>query len=370
MKYDYVIVGAGLFGSTFARLATDNGKKCLIIDKRKHIGGNVYTENKDGINIHVYGPHIFHTNSEDIWKFVNRFANFNNYIHQVKARYGEKVYSLPFNMNTFYELWKTITPTAAANAIKKETSLYDGMKGDSLESFALRTVGKTIYERLIKGYTEKQWQRSPRELPSSIIKRIPLRFNYNNNYFNDQYQGIPIGGYTKMMEKMLEGVEVKLNVDYFADKNYWDSIADKVVYTGCIDQYYDYRFGRLEYRTLEFNTVLMPDTDNFQGCAQMNYTDSSVPFTRAVEHKHFEFGTQPVTYVTFEYPVKWREDSIPYYPINDDNNQGIFRQYEQLSKQDKVIFGGRLANYQYYDMHQVIGQAFSIYNKHVRDTNE
>lgn len=370
MKYDYIIVGAGLFGSTFARLATDNGKKCLIIDKRKHIGGNVYTENKDGINLHVYGPHIFHTNNEDVWKFMNRFASFNNYIHQVKARYDGDVYSLPFNMNTFNEIFGALTPRVARSFIQDEVKKYGNINDDSLEGFAIRSVGKTIYDTLIKGYTEKQWQRSPKSLPSSIIKRLPLRFTFNNNYFDDQYQGIPIGGYTKLMENMLEGVDIKLDVDYFKDKAHWDSTADNIVYTGCIDQYYDYRFGKLEYRTLEFNTVFMQDTENFQGCAQMNYTDAAVPFTRAIEHKHFEFGNQPYTYVTYEYPTKWNDTKIPYYPINNNTNQKIFRQYDQLSKQDKVIFGGRLANYQYYDMHQVVGQAFAIYNKHVRETNE
>lgn len=369
MQYDYVIVGAGLFGSTFARLATDNGKKCLIIDKRKHIGGNVYTENKDGINIHIYGPHIFHTNNEDVWKFVNRFANFNNYIHQVKARNGENVYSLPFNMNTFNEIFNVFTPSSARAIIQKEVDEFGDEKDDSLEGFAIRTVGKTIYEKLIKGYTQKQWQRDPKDLPSFIIKRIPLRFTYNNNYFEDRYQGIPIGGYTKLIENMLKGVDIKLEVDYFKDKTYWDSVANHVVYTGCIDQYYDYKFGKLEYRTLEFKTIFTKLTDNFQGCAQMNYADTEVPFTRTIEHKHFEFGNQPYTYITYEYPMKWTEDSIPYYPINDNNNQKIFRQYDELSKQDNIIFGGRLANYQYYDMHQVIGQAFSIYNKHVREIN-
>lgn len=366
-KYDYLIVGAGLFGATFARLATDNGKTCLIIDKRKHIAGNCYTENMDGINVHKYGPHIFHTNNDEIWSFVKRFAKFNHFVYSPKAYYRKKLYSLPFNMNTFYELWGTITPEQAKAKIDSQVIEKDSIT--NLEEYALSMVGKDIYNKLIKGYTEKQWMKPPKELPASIIKRIPLRFTFNNNYFNDAHQGIPIGGYTKMFEKMLEGVEVKLDIDYFKDKQHWDSVAEHVVYTGCIDEHFDYKFGKLEYRTLDFETTFLNVSD-YQGCAGVNYTGLEYPFTRVVEHKHFEFGTQPYTYITHEYPVKMEEGKIPYYPINDEANQKVFRQYEELAKQTKVIFGGRLANYQYLDMHQVIGQAMAVYNRHVRETNE
>jgi len=361
--YDYLIVGAGLFGITFAEHAVRDGKSCLLIDKRDHIGGNCYTENKDGINIHKYGPHIFHTNNERIWNYVNQFTEFNNFVYSPKALYKNKLYSLPFNMNTFYELWGTVAPEQAQAKINSQIIKNREIK--NLEDYALSLVGKDIYNKLIKGYTEKQWMRNPKDLPSSIIKRIPLRFTFNNNYFNDKYQGIPIGGYTNMLYNMLEGSTIQLGVDYFKDKQHWDSIAATVVYTGCIDQYFDYRFGKLEYRTLEFETSFL-NIENYQGCAGVNYTGTEHPYTRVVEHKHFEFGTQPYTYITHEYPVKMEEGKIPYYPINDDANQKIFRQYEELANQTNVIFGGRLANYQYYDMHQVIGQAMSLYEKHNR----
>lgn len=358
-KYDYLIVGAGMFGSTFARLATDEGKKCLIIDKRNHIAGNCYTDNKDGINIHKYGPHIFHTSNNKIWNFVNRFAKFNNFVLNPKAFYNGKLYSLPFNMNTFYEMWGTIKPQDAKFIIENQTK--KGGPFDNLEDHALSMVGEDIYNKLIRGYTKKQWMKDPKELPASIIKRLPIRLTYNNNYFNDTYQGIPIGGYTKMFENMLEGIDVILNEDYFNKKEEWNAIADKVVYTGCIDEFFDYKFGKLEYRTLDFETLFLDDISNYQGCAIVNYTDEDVPYTRIIEHKHFEFGTQHHTYITYEYPVKMEEGKTPYYPINTDANQKIFNQYDLLSKQSNVIFGGRLANYQYYDMHQVIGQAMSIY---------
>jgi len=366
MLYDYLIVGAGVFGSTFARLATDDGKRCLVIDKRNHIAGNCYTEHKDGINIHKYGPHIFHTSNEKIWEFVNRFSKFNNFILSPKAYNNGKIYSLPFNMNTFYELWGTITPEEAKEKISSQ--IFNG-DVNNLEDYALNHVGSDIYNILIKGYTQKQWKRDPKYLPSSIIKRLPLRFTYDNNYFNDTYQGIPIDGYTKMFENILDGIEVRLNIDYFSDKDYWNSIANNVVYSGCIDEFFDYKFGKLQYRSLEFKTKFL-EQNNFQGCAVMNYSESSIPYTRIIEHKHFEFGNQPHTYITFEYPTEYENNNIPCYPINDTINQKIFNQYEEYSKQTNTIFGGRLANYQYYDMHQVFGQAISIYNKHIKVKND
>ncbi|CAB5221565.1 Glf UDP-galactopyranose mutase [uncultured Caudovirales phage] len=361
--YDYLIVGAGMFGATFARLATDAGKTCLVIDKRDHIAGNCYTENKEGIHIHKYGPHIFHTSNDAIWKFVNRFARFNNFVLSPKANYKGKLYSLPFNMNTFYELWKTITPEQAKAMIAKQVVPCEDPK--TLEEFALSTVGKDVYNTLIKGYTEKQWMKHPRDLPASIIKRLPLRFTYNSNYFNDKYQGIPIGGYTEMFELMLEGIDVELNIDYFANKQHLDSLAKKVVYTGCIDQYFDYKYGKLEYRTLDFETARL-DIESYQGTAVVNYTGTEQPFTRIVEHKHFDSNpdTTPYTYITHEYPAVMDDTKIPYYPINDEKNQSIFNLYDRESKLEKnVIFGGRLANYQYYDMHQVIGQAMATFSK-------
>ena len=361
--YDYVIVGAGLFGSTFARLATDAGKTCLIIEKRDHIGGNCYTKNQDGIDIHVYGPHIFHTSNKQIWEFVNKYSEFNNFRYTPKANYKGKLYSLPFNMNTFYEMWKTITPQQAKEKI--ESQKFHGTPAN-LEQQALSMVGKDIYKTLIKGYTEKQWQKKATDLPSFIIKRLPVRFTYDNNYFNDIYQGIPTQGYTKMFENMLEGIEVWLNTDYFEDKQHYDSLGDKVVYTGCIDQYFDYCFGKLEYRTLEFDTTRL-DIDNYQGSAVINYTGNEQPFTRIIEHKHFNPVDVPHTYITHEYPVAMDDSKIPFYPINDQTNNHKYKQYEQLTKTTpNVIFGGRLANYQYYDMHQVIGQAFSVFKKEVQ----
>lgn len=354
-----------MFGSTFARLATDQGKRCLIIDKRNHIAGNCYTETKDDIHLHVYGPHIFHTSNDEIWNFVNRFAKFNNYVHMPKAIYQNQMYSLPFNMNTYYELWGTITPEHAKAKIASQI-VKSEIK--SLEDYALNHVGRDIYEKLIKGYTKKQWNKDPKDLPASIIKRLPLRFTYDNNYFNDTYQGIPIGGYTKMFENILNGIDIILNVDYFSDKQHWDNIATHVVYSGCIDQYFDYKFGKLEYRSLNFKTIFRENEDH-QGCAMVNYTDQNVPYTRITEHKHFEYYKQPHTYITYEYPADFNTENTPYYPINDEKNQKTFGMYEELAKQSNVIFGGRLARYQYFDMHQVIGQAMSIYRKHVEVIN-
>jgi UDP-galactopyranose mutase len=358
--YDYLIVGCGLFGATFSRIATDSSKRCLIIDKRNHIGGNVYSENIDGIEVHKYGPHIFHTNDEDIWNFVNRFAEFNNYIHTPKAIAKGKVYSLPFNMHTFNEIWGCVTPQRAKEII--DSQKFD-LSPINLEQQALSLVGRDIYDLLIYGYTVKQWQKNPIDLPPSIIKRLPLRFTYDNNYFNDKYQGIPIDGYTAMVDNMLSGIEVRLDTDFFDDVNYFKSIAKKVVYTGKIDEFFDYEFGELEYRSLLFEHETHA-TDNYQGVSQMNYCDLDVPWTRIIEHKHFTKVKIDHTIITKEIPTIWNRKEIPCYPINDDTNQLRYQKYRDKSESLKnVIFGGRLANYQYYDMHQVIGSAMSIAKK-------
>lgn len=359
MKYDYLIVGSGLFGATFARLVTDNGKSCLVIDKRNHIGGNCYTENIGGINVHKYGPHIFHTSSKDVWNFVNKFSTFNNYIHYPKCFSNNKLYSLPFNMNTFYEMWGVINPNEAKKII--EFQKYKGHP-KNLEEQALFLVGKDIYNTLIKGYTEKQWGKSPKELPPFIIKRLPLRFTFNNNYFNDDYQGIPIGGYTLMLEKMLMDIPVKLNVDYFSQKQYFNSIAEKVIYTGCIDEFFDYEFGELEYRSLRFEEIEI-EQENYQGCSQKNYNDLSFNYTRIIEHKHFEKINTERTIITKEYSENYKKGMTPYYPINDDNNQNVYKKYREKSKSlTNFIFGGRLAEYKYMDMHVVIQSAMNKFN--------
>jgi len=361
MKYDYLIVGAGFFGATFARLATDDGKKCLVIDSRPHIAGNAYTERKYGIDIHKYGPHIFHTNDDNIWKFVNKFTKFNNFIYSPKSYFNDKIYSLPFNMNTFYEIWGCITPDYAKSII--ESQKYKG-EPTNLEEQALSLVGKDVYELLIKGYTEKQWMKDPKELPPDIIKRLPVRFTYDNNYFNDKYQGIPIDGYTKLFENILDGIEVQLNTNYFENKDYFDSLATNVVFTGKIDEYYNYEFGELDYRSLNFEHKEL-DVENFQGMAVMNYASSSVPWTRTIEHKHFTFAKSDKTIITYEEPIKYTKNEVPYYPINDDKNQKKYNKYRDKSElQSKVIFGGRLSEYRYYDMHQVIASAHQKYKKH------
>ena len=360
MKYDYLIVGAGIFGATFARLARDSGRSCLVIDKRTHIGGNCYTENIEGINVHKYGAHIFHTNNQSVWNFINRFAEFNNYIHYLKANYKGKLYSLPFNMNTFYEMWGITTPFEAKQIIERQR-----FKGTptNLEEQALSIVGKDIYETLIKGYTQKQWGKHPKELPSFIIKRLPLRFTFDNNYFNDKYQGIPIGGYTQMIEKMLNGIEVKLNTDYFSNRTYFNSIANQIVYTGCIDEFFDYEFGKLNYRSLRFESEIL-DTDNYQGNAVMNYTDIQVPYTRIIEYKHFEKAFTENTIITKEYSLEYKEGMIPYYPINDEHNQTIYNQYKEKSKLlNNIIFGGRLAEYKYMDMDTAIKSAMNKFGE-------
>lgn len=355
--YDYLIVGSGLFGTTFARLATDTGKSCLIIDKRNHIGGNCYTENIEGINVHKYGAHIFHTNNKFVWDFVNQFAEFNNYINSPKAISNDgKMYSLPFNMNTFYELWGTRNPSHAKMII--EVQKFKGIP-TNLEEQALSLVGEDIYQTLIKDYTEKQWGRPAKDLPSFIIKRLPLRFTFDNNYFNDKYQGIPIGGYTKMFEKMLDGIEVKTDTDYFLDREYFNSIAKTIVYTGCIDEFFDYEFGELEYRSLKFKHEII-ETDNYQGNAVINYCQKYPKYTRIIEHKHFEKVSSTKTVVTYEYPEKYERGLIPYYPINDFSNQEKYSKYKEKAKSlTNFIFGGRLSEYKYMDMHVVIESVFN-----------
>ncbi len=355
--YDYLIVGAGLFGAVFAHEMHKAGKSCLVIDKRPHIGGNVYTEEIEGINVHKYGAHIFHTSNKKIWDYVNSFVEFNRYTNSPVARYKDELYNLPFNMNTFNKLWGVITPEEAKAKIEEQIAEAGIKDPANLEEQALSLVGRDIYEKLVKGYTEKQWGRKATELPAFIIKRLPVRMIYDNNYFNDTYQGIPIGGYTKLVEKMLEGIEVWTNCDYLADRESYDALAKKVVYTGMIDEYYDHCFGQLEYRSLRFETEVL-DTDNYQGNAVVNYTEYEIPYTRIIEHKHFEYGTGPRTVITREYPATWKPGDEPYYPMNDDKNNELYRKYKELAdKNDKVIFGGRLGMYRYYDMHNIIEAA-------------
>lgn len=357
MKFDYLIVGAGLFGAVFAHEATKAGKKCLVIDKRNHIAGNIYCEKIEDINVHKYGAHIFHTSNKKIWNYVNEFAEFNNYINSPVARYKDELYNLPFNMNTFSKLWNIATPAEAKAIIEKQRAELNISEPKNLEEQALSLVGRDVYEKLIKGYTEKQWGRDCKDLPAFIIKRLPLRFIYDNNYFNDRYQGIPIGGYTEIVEKMLEGSQVELGVDYFEFKKQHPDIAEKTIYTGMIDEYFDFKLGHLEYRTVRFETEVL-DTDNYQGNAVVNYTEREVPYTRIIEHKHFEFGNQPKTVISKEYSSEWKPGIEPYYPINDETNGKLFEQYKELAdKEENVIFGGRLGNYKYYDMDKVIEAA-------------
>ena len=358
-KYDYLIVGSGFFGSVFANLAKKAGKKCLLIEKRSHIGGNSYTEEKNGIMVHVYGAHIFHTSNEKVWSFVNQFASFNHFINCPIAKYKDDVYNLPFYMNTFSKIWKdVITPKEAKDKIALQSK---GIKEiTNLEEQAISLVGTDIYNILIKGYTEKQWGRSCKDLPAFIIKRLPLRFTYDNNYFNDRYQGIPIEGYTKMFENMLEGIDQKCNANYFDNKEYYDSLATKVVYTGAIDEFFDYCYGELAYRSLYFKESVLEE-DNFQGVAVVNYTEKEVPYTRIIEHKHFAFNNCKGTIITKEYPASWGKGKEPYYPINDENNNNIYEKYANLAKEkSNVLFGGRLANYKYYNMDKVIESAFEM----------
>lgn len=361
MKFDFLIVGAGLFGATAAHVLTRRGKRCLVIDKRPHIGGNVYTENVNGINVHKYGAHIFHTSNKDVWDFVNSFIEFNRYTNSPVANYKGKLYNLPFNMNTFYQMWGVITPEQAAAKIEEQRRESGIINPRNLEEQAISLIGKDIYYTLIKDYTEKQWGRKATELPAFIIRRLPVRFTFDNNYFNDKYQGIPIGGYTKLVEKLLGEIKVKLDTDYFENRKYFDSIADKVIYTGEIDRYFDYRFGHLEYRTVSFETELLEGVANYQGNAVVNYTDAETPYTRIIEHKHFEFGNQPDTVISKEYSKEWKPGDEPYYPVNDERNGALYTRYKTLAdNQEKVIFGGRLAEYKYYDMHQVIENALRL----------
>lgn len=364
MKYDYLIVGSGLFGSVFAYEANKKGKKCLVIDKRSHIGGNIYTENIEGINVHKYGAHIFHTGNKEVWDYVNSFAEFNRYTNSPIARYKDELYNLPFNMNTFNKLWGVVTPEEAQTKIEEEKKEANISTPKNLEEQAISLVGKTIYEKLVKGYTEKQWGKRATELPSFIIKRLPVRFTYDNNYFNDTYQGIPIGGYTQIIEKMLTGIDVKLNCDFFENREELVKIASKIIFTGPIDKYYDYCYGKLEYRSLRFETEVL-DEVNLQGNAVVNYTEYEIPYTRIIEHKHFEFDTSsPKTVVTKEYPDEWTIDKEPYYTINNDTNNTLYEKYLTLSKKDKnVIFGGRLGQYKYFDMDKVIIEVLTCCEK-------
>lgn len=367
MKYDYLIVGAGLFGAIFAHEASKKGKKCLVIDKRNHIGGNIYTENIDGINVHKYGAHIFHTSNKEVWQYVNKFAEFNHYINSPVAVYKDELYNMPFNMNTFNKLWGVITPKEAKEKISEEIKEAGIVTPKNLEEQAISLVGRTIYEKLVKGYTEKQWGKMASELPSFIIKRLPVRFTYDNNYFNDIYQGIPIGGYTKIIEKMLDGIEVKLNTDYFENRENLENIAERTVFTGMIDKFYDYKFGELEYRSLKFETESLEE-QNHQGNAVVNFTEYEIPYTRIIEHKHFEFDTKsPKTIITKEYPDSWNKEKEPYYPINDEKNNSIYEKYKEYAKNDKdVIFGGRLGKYKYYDMDKVILDALQCVEKELK----
>ena len=366
MKYDYLVVGAGLFGATFANLAKSAGKKVLIIDKRPNVAGNIYTENIEGINVHKYGAHIFHTDYKDVWDYVNSFVEFNRYTNSPVARIGNEIYNMPFNMNTFSKIWNDVfTPEDALRHIEEEKKEIVG-EPKNLEEQAISLVGRTIYEKLIKGYTEKQWNRDCSELPSFIIKRLPVRLTYDNNYFNDKYQGVPIGGYTKLVENMLKGIEVRLNTDFFDNKEEYMKLANKIVYTGAIDEYYDYSLGKLEYRSLRFDTKIY-DKVNYQGNAVINYTGHEVDYTRVIEHKHFEFDTtSPKTVVTYEYPSDYKEGMEKYYTVNDDKNNKLADEYRKLSeKEENVIFGGRLAEYKYYDMDDVIKSAMERFKGEV-----
>lgn len=363
MKYDYLIVGAGLFGAVFAYEAKKKGKSVLVIDKRNHVAGNIYTKNMEGINVHQYGAHIFHTSNKKIWDYVNQFAEFNHYINAPIAVYKNELYNLPFNMNTFSKMWNIRTPRQAKEIIEKQISELAITEPKNLEEQALSLAGRDVYEKLIKGYTEKQWGRNCRELPAFIIKRLPFRYTYDNNYFNDRFQGIPMGGYTGIVEKMLEGIPVLTNTDYgeFSKKN--PDTAERILFTGMIDSYFDYRLGALEYRSVRFETEVL-DCDNYQGNAVVNYTEREIPYTRIIEHKHFEFGNQPKTVISREYSSEWKVGMEPYYPVNDEKNNALFAKYQELAENEKhVFFGGRLGNYKYYDMDKVITAALKTTEK-------
>jgi UDP-galactopyranose mutase len=361
-QYDYLIVGSGLYGAIYAYKAASQGMKCLVIEKRSHLGGNLYCENIEGINVHKYGAHIFHTSNKEVWNFVNSFVEFNRYTNSPLANYKEKLYNLPFNMNTFYALWKVTTPEEAKAKIEEQRQQSGIINPNNLEEQAISMVGKDIYEILIKGYTEKQWGRQCTELPAFIIERLPVRFTFDNNYFNDTYQGIPVGGYNQLIKGLLSGIETKCNTDFFANREYFEKVADKIVFTGKIDEFYNYRFGKLEYRSLRFETEIL-NCGNYQGNAVVNYTDRGIPYTRIIEHKHFEFGQQPKTVITREYPEEWQEGCEPFYPVNDERNNVLYQQYKVLANnENNVIFGGRLAEYKYYDMNEIAEQVLNKWN--------
>ena len=361
--YDYLVVGAGLYGAVFAYEAKKRGKEVLVIDRRDHKGGNIYCENVNGINVHKYGAHIFHTSNKKVWEYVNQFAEFNRYTNSPVANYKGELYNLPFNMNTFNKMWGVITPQEAAAKIEEQRKEAGITEPKNLEEQAISLVGKDIYEKLIKGYTQKQWGRKCTELPSFIIMRLPVRLTFDNNYFNDLYQGIPMGGYNVIIDKMLDGVEVELGTDYLANKDKYENIADKIIFTGPIDEFYDYCFGPLEYRSVRFETEELP-VENYQGNAVINYTDAETPYTRIIEHKHFEFGTQPTTVISKEYSAEWKVGDEPYYPVNNDKNAALYQKYLDKSKEEnKVIFGGRLGEYKYYDMDKVIESALNFVEK-------
>ena len=357
-KYDYILVGSGLYSSVFAWFAKQKGKKCLVLEKKDHIGGNVYCENTEGIHVHKYGAHIFHTSNKEVWQFVNSLAEFNRYTNSPVANYKGEMYNMPFNMNTFSKMWNISTPAEAKKIIEEQKKEITG-EPKNLEEQAISLVGREIYEKLVKGYTEKQWGRDCTALPAFIIKRLPVRYTYDNNYFNDLYQGIPIGGYNVIIDRLFEGCDIETGVDYLEKKEYYDGLGEKIVYTGTIDAYYKYQFGKLEYRSLRFESEVL-DEENHQGVAVVNYTDRETPYTRIIEHKHFEFGTQPKTVITREYPVTWQEGMEPYYPVNDEKNQALYQKYAKLAeKEEHVIFGGRLGEYKYYDMDKVIASAMA-----------
>ncbi len=363
MKYDYLIVGSGLFGSIIAHEMTKKGKRCIVIEKRSHIGGNVYTQNTENINIHRYGAHIFHTDNKNVWDYINRFAEFNRYTNSPVANYKGELYNLPFNMNTFHQMWGVKTPEEAKAKIEEQKREFHIENPKNLEEQAISLIGKDIYEKLIKGYTEKQWGRKCRDLPAFIIRRLPVRYTFDNNYFNDLYQGIPIGGYTQIIERMLEGVEVRLDTDFFDDRQMWTDAADKIIFTGMIDEYFDYCYGELEYRGLDFEFETL-DCENYQGNAVINYTDSETPYTRIIEHKHFEANVSERTVITKEYPKAWKKGEEAYYPINDERNAELYAKYRKLAEREgNVIFGGRLGTYQYLDMWQVIDEALKLADK-------
>ena len=360
-KYDYLIVGAGLYGAVFAYEASKKGKKCLVIDRRNHIGGNIYCENINGINVHKYGAHIFHTSHKDICEYVNQFVDFNNYVNSPIANYKGEIYNLPFNMNTFSKLWGVVTPKEAQEKIEEQKAQYNIAEPKNLEEQAISLIGKDIYLKLIKEYTEKQWGKDCKELPSFIIKRLPVRFTYDNNYFNDRYQGIPMGGYNVIIEKMLEKADVELGVDYLQNREKYNRLAHKILYTGMIDEYFDYKYGNLEWRSLKFENEILENEDNYQGNAVVNYTSHDQKYTRIIEHKHFEFNKCKGTIITKEYPQDWKLGEEAYYPVNDEKNNKLFEKYKELAnKEDRVIFGGRLGNYKYYDMDKIIKESLKL----------